>query len=87
MFGRRARIPVDLLCGTGEMERDVSVNSYVSQQSRILEAAYHQVQNRMGLQQDRQKKHMIGEDMESPSKKVILLCCILLLSLVAIVKS
>ena len=87
MFGRRARIPVDLLCGTGEMERDVSVNSYVSQQSRILEAAYHQVQNRMGLQQDRQKKHMIGEYMESPSKKVILLCCILLLSLVAIVNS
>ena len=56
MFGRRARIPVDLLCGTGDAEKDVSVNSYVSQRSRILEAAYHQVQNRMGLQQDRQKE-------------------------------
>ena len=56
MFGRRARIPVDLLCGTGDAEKDVSVNSYVAQQSRILEAAYRQVQNRMGLQQDRQKE-------------------------------
>ena len=56
MFGRRARIPVHLLCGTGDAEKDVSVNSYVSQQSKILEAAYHQVQNRMGLQQDRQKE-------------------------------
>ena len=37
----------DLLCGTGETEKEVSVNSYVSQQSKILEAAYHQVQNRM----------------------------------------
>ena len=56
MFGRRARIPVDLLCGTGETEKYVSINSYVSQQSKILEAAYHQVQNRMGLQQYRQKE-------------------------------
>ena len=56
MFGRRARMPMDLLCGSGETERDVSVNSYVSQQSKILEAAYHHVQNRMGLQQDRQKE-------------------------------
>ena len=61
MFGRRARIPVDLLCGTGDAEKDVSVNGYVSQQSRILEAAYHQVQNRMGLQQDTQKEVYDGE--------------------------
>ena len=32
IFGRRARIPVDLLCGTGEAEKDVSINSYVLQQ-------------------------------------------------------
>ena len=56
MFGRKARIPVDLLYGTGEFEKQASVNSYVSQQSKIFEAAYHQVQNRMGLQQDRQKE-------------------------------
>ena len=56
MFGRKARISIDLLYGTGEVEKQVSVNSYVSQQSKIYEAAYHQVQNRMGLQQDRQKE-------------------------------
>ena len=56
MFGRKARILVDLLRGTGEVEKQASVNSCVSQQSRIFEAAYHQVQTRMGLQQDRQKE-------------------------------
>ena len=56
MFERKARIPVDLLYGTGEVEKLVSVNSYVTQQIKIFEAAYHQVQNRMGLQQDRQKE-------------------------------
>ena len=56
MFGRRARIPVDLLCGPGEAGEYVSINNYVSQQSKILQAAYHQVHTRMGLQQDRQKE-------------------------------
>lgn len=56
MFGRRARIPVDLLYRTGELGECVSVNSYVSKQSEILQEAYYQVQNRMGLQQDRQKE-------------------------------
>ena len=54
MFGRRARIPVDLLWETSGVGECVSINSYVSQQSKILQAAYHQVQSRMGLQQDRQ---------------------------------
>ena len=70
MFRRKARIPVDLLYGTGEVEKQVSVNSYVSQQSKIFEAAYHQIQNKMGLQQDRQKKCMIGGDMENPLNRV-----------------
>jgi len=56
MFGRRARILADLLCGTGETGDCVSVNSYVSKQSKILQEAYHQVQVRMGIQQDRQKE-------------------------------
>ena len=56
MFGRRARIPVDLLCGTGETGECVSVNDFVSNKVKILQKAYHQVQNRMGLQQDRQKE-------------------------------
>ena len=56
MFGRRARIPIDLLCGPSQTGECVSVNDYVSQQSKILQAAYYQAQNRMGLQQDRQKE-------------------------------
>ena len=47
---------MDLLCGTGETGDCISVNSYVSNQSKILQEAYHQVQVRMGLQQDRQKE-------------------------------
>ena len=39
MFGRRARIPVDLSCETGETGECVSVNSYVSKQSEILQEA------------------------------------------------
>ena len=56
MFGRRARIPVDLLCGPGGAGEYMSINNYVSQQIKILQAAYHQVHTRMGLQQDRQKE-------------------------------
>ena len=56
MFGRRVRIPIDLLCGPRQTGECVSVNDYVSQQSKILQAAYYQAQNRMGLQQDRQKE-------------------------------
>ena len=47
---------MDFLCGTGETGECVSVNSYVSKQSEILQEAYCQVQNRMGLQEDRQKE-------------------------------
>jgi len=56
MFGRRARILVDLLWETRGVGECVSVNSYVSQQNKILQAAYHQVQSRKGLQQDRQEE-------------------------------
>ena len=55
MFGRRARIPIDLLCGPSQTGECVSINDYVSQQSKILQAAYYQAQNRIELQQDRQK--------------------------------
>ena len=33
VFGRRARIPIDLLCGPSETGEYVGVNDYVSQQS------------------------------------------------------
>jgi len=55
MFGRQARIPVDLLYGTG-LREEMDVNDYVIQQRRVLQSAFNQVQNRMGLCQDRQKE-------------------------------
>ena len=54
MFGRKARIPVDLLCEVGKIAENA--NDFVSQQGRIMQEAYCQVQSRMGLQQDRQKE-------------------------------
>ena len=35
MFERRARIPVDLLCGTGETGDCVSVNSNLSELNKV----------------------------------------------------
>ena len=55
MFGRRARIPVDVLCETGLSDIQ-SVDNYVTQQCRILEDAYKKVRCMMGSKQDRQKE-------------------------------
>jgi len=70
MFGRRARIPVDLLCGTGETGDCVSVNSYVSKQSKIL-----QLTIRFRLEWDCNRidkgRYMIEGDMENLIKKVL----------------
>ena len=35
MFGRRARIPVHLLCGTGDAEKDMSVSSFGSTLNKV----------------------------------------------------
>ena len=55
MFGRRARIPVDILCGTS-LPEDQDIGYYVAEQCKILEEAYRQVRCTMGLRQDRQKE-------------------------------
>jgi len=54
MFGRKARIPVDLLCEGGKCVE--ITNDFVPRQNIIMREAYSQVQKRMGLQQDRQKE-------------------------------
>ena len=59
-------------------DKDVSVDSYVSQQSKIMEAAYHRIQNRMGLQQDRQKdvydRRRHGEPFKQGDYMYVMLC-------------
>ena len=55
MFGRRARIPVDVLCGTSLSDVQ-SADNCVAQQCRILEDAYKKVRCMMGSKQDRQKE-------------------------------
>ena len=48
----------------------------MSQRSRILEAAYHQVQNEMGLQQDRQNKRRHGEHFKQGDYIVLYACIV-----------
>ena len=54
MLGRKARIPVDLLCEVDKIAENA--NDFVSQQDRIMQEACCPVQSRMGLQQDKQKE-------------------------------
>ena len=55
MFGRRDRIPVDILCGTS-LPEDQGIGHYVAEQCKTLEEAYRQIRCTMGLRQDRQKE-------------------------------
>ena len=55
IFGRKARIPDDILCGTS-LSDNMKVDDYVAQQCRILEEAYRQVCHTVGLKQDHQKE-------------------------------
>ena len=68
MFGRRARIPVDLLCGTGETKESVSVNSYLLQQKMICRQPTTRSKIEWDYSRIDRKKYMIGGDMGSPSK-------------------
>ena len=58
MFGRRVRIPVDMLFDMGQAQETdgVEVGEYMAKQSRILQEAYSYVRDTMKLHQDRQKE-------------------------------
>ena len=55
MFGRKARLPIDIVCGTAQPD-DHPVDSFVNYMSVVLENAYHNDHNSMGLKQDLQKE-------------------------------
>ena len=54
MFGRRPRIPVDILCGTGQEEQNVP--TYAAALKKNLSEAYSNLQQSVSAKQDRQKE-------------------------------
>eukprot|EP00731_Ephydatia_muelleri_P020968 Em0013g695a len=56
MFGREARLPADVIHGrSSPSSNPIQVNQYALDLRLHLESAYQQVQERMGLQHQRQK--------------------------------
>ena len=55
MFGRKARLPIDIMYGTGQAD-NFAVDRFVNDVSVVLENAYQHVRNTMGFKQDRQKE-------------------------------
>ena len=55
MFGRTARMPIDLVYGTNNSNSQ-NVHCFVRDMSNVLENAYHHVCSTMGLKQEHQKE-------------------------------
>ena len=55
MFGREARLPIDVMFGLPPGEESVSPSHYALLLRRRMEAAYHHVRSQLSLQQRRQK--------------------------------
>ena len=55
MFGRKARLPIDIMYGTGQAD-NFSVDKFVNDVNVVLENPYQHVRNTMGFKQDRQKE-------------------------------
>ena len=55
MFGRRARLPIDILYGTNQPSSQI-VSEFVSDMETTLEYAYRLVCDHIELKQDRQKE-------------------------------
>ena len=55
MFGRTARMPIDLVYGTNNSNSQ-NVHCFVRDMTNVLENAYHHVRSTMGLKQEHQKE-------------------------------
>ena len=55
MFGRKARLPTDIVYGTTQ-SNDLPVDNFVKDLSVVLENAYQRVCTTMGLKQDCRKE-------------------------------
>jgi len=56
MFGREARLPIDVMFGLPTGQIPTSPNQYALTLRHNLENIYHKVRTRMGLKQSRQKE-------------------------------
>jgi len=56
MFGREARLPIDVMFGLPTGQIPTSPNQYALTLRHNLENIYHKVSTRMGLKQSRQKE-------------------------------
>ena len=55
MFGRKARLPIDIAYGTNQPQRQ-TISGFIGDMRTVLENVYRQVRDTMGLKQDRQKE-------------------------------
>ena len=56
MFGRQARLPIDLMYGTGS-HSEVPANEYAATLKQGLEDAYQLVRNKLAVSHERRKEH------------------------------
>ena len=56
MFGREARLPIDLMYGTGN-NKDMPITEYANQLKKGLEDAYSCAREKLGASHERQKEH------------------------------
>ena len=73
MFGREARLPVDLIYGARSGESS-EVNEYVHQLQGNLEAAFELVRQKHHTAHER-RKYMIDGSMEIPTRRMSLSGC------------
>ena len=68
MFGREARLPIDLMFPPPEVENDSTPSKYAAELRIRLEQAYHSVRQHMSLRQQRQKELYDKNKTGSPLK-------------------
>ena len=56
MFGRQARLPIDLMYATGS-HSEVPANEYAATLKQGLEDAYQLVRNKLAVSHERRKEH------------------------------
>ena len=56
MFGREAKLPIDLMYGTGN-NAETPITDYANQLRKSLESAYNQARQKLGASHERRKRH------------------------------
>jgi len=56
MFGRQARLPIDIMCGTTKPSSDTTYGAFASKMQHTLEEAYDTARDRTKAKHERQKE-------------------------------